>query len=232
MASSALNVGEVARVVDLIRPCFDEYVARYNERKYPPTVYDQLLNAFRAPMRVTHDDIRIAILWKFGHLRKRRIPARHEDLISELQLEWHAIASDLAGSPAEVFERLAATAGGPNRYITVSFLLHLLRPTEIPIIDQHNFRAMNYYINEVRSGWRRKRKPSSYADLVTLSAFTKGVRSCWKTADPETAPSERALDRFLMMFGKSLKVGKRQSRSKPVFTLTTASRPAAEPARR
>ena len=208
MVTSPLNIDELARVVGLIRPYFDKYVARYDDRKYPPAVYEQLLDAFRVPCQVAKGDIRTAILWKFGHLGKLRIPAHHEELISELQQEWPGLVSALDGSDEEVFKQLMTAVGGLTRYITVSFLLHLLRPTEIPIIDQHNFRAMNYFFKAVRSGWRSKAKPSTWGDLVMLSAFSRGVQSGWKAVDPATVPSERRLDWFLMMFGKALKARK------------------------
>jgi hypothetical protein len=164
-------------------------------------------------------DIREAILWKFGHCGKKRIPAHHEALISELQRKRSELVSALAGSTADVFDRLTGVVG-PHRYITVSFLLHLFRPTEIPIIDQHNFRAMNYYFSALRSEWPPKSKPSTYRDLATLSGFACGVRSVWKGVDRATVPSELALDRYLMMFGKALKTERRQRRRSQVHAST------------
>jgi hypothetical protein len=79
---------EARAVVDLIRPCFAEYVARYDERKYPPKTYEDLLRAFGAPDKVTGAEIRVAMLWKFGHLGKQRIPSHHEALISCIQKRW------------------------------------------------------------------------------------------------------------------------------------------------
>jgi hypothetical protein len=40
------------------------------------------------------------------------------------------------------------TKNGNKRYITVSFITHLIHHNEIPIIDQHNFRAMNFLENK------------------------------------------------------------------------------------
>jgi hypothetical protein len=211
---SALDPAEASRIVELIRPHLDEYIAKYDERKYPPVIYERLLRVFRAPRRMDADDIRQAILWKFGHLRKRRIPAHHERLISELQRKWPKLIPVLAGSAEEVFTRMTVAAGR-HRYITVSFLLHLLMPLDIPIIDQHNFRAMNHYFKAVRSGWRPKSKPRAYEDLTTFAAFLRSVLGRWKTIDPLTVPSEKLLDQYLMMFGKALKARRRRSQSAP-----------------
>ena len=210
-ATTVLTDEEAARVVDLIRPCFSRYVSEYDERKYPHGIYKYLLRTFKAPEKVSDDDIRTALLWKLGHLAKRRIPAHHEALIACLQERWPGFSSATLGPPAEVFDRLAAAVEVATRYITVSFLLHLLRPAEVPIIDQHNFRAMNYYFRMVRPVWRRKSKPSTYGDLETLASFLSAIRGRWKRIEPCTVPSQVCLDRFLMMYGRALKSRKVKS---------------------
>jgi hypothetical protein len=193
-------------------PDFENYVVKYDERKFPPSVYDQLRRALRSPLKVTHDDIRGAFIWKFGHTRKTQIPDSHETLISEIQQNWPQLSKALNGSTEAVFRRFAASIRGRTpRYITVAFLLHLLRPKDIPIIDQHNFRAMNHYLRAVRGDWEPKSKPSTHDDLVALSAFMIGVRSQWETTDASTKPTELSLDRFLMMYGKGLKPRKPRS---------------------
>lgn len=200
-----LSEEEARRVVERIRPYFDEYVSKYDERKYPPGVYEDLLRAFGAPDEVTGSDIRTAILWKFGHLGKQRIPSHHESLISCIQERWPVLSPAILGSPGEAFNRLDTAVGGPHRYITVSFLLHLLRPSEVPLIDRFNFRAMNYYFDEVRPGWRSKHRPSVYSDLETVSNFLNAITRGWQIVDASSLPAKRDLDRFLMMKGKALK---------------------------
>jgi hypothetical protein len=207
---AAWEVTAAARVVELIRPDFVNYVTRYSESKYPPSVHERLMDAFVAPQHVTDHDIRLAVLWKFGHLKKQQIPSRHEALILELQRRWPDLISQeiFTGSTEAVFDNLQREVGGPHRYITITFLLHLLRPNEVPIIDQHNFRAMNYFVNVVRqthAALPSKSRPTNYADLATLSDFVGSLLSCWRKIDPTTLPSEQMLDRFLMMFGKALK---------------------------
>jgi hypothetical protein len=94
---------------------------------------------------------------------------------------------------------------GPNRFITIAFLLHLVRPRAVPIVDQHNFRAINKLMLEVRPGWRSKSMPSRYRDLETVAMFMGAVLRAWRQAMPESAPSSRTLDKFLMMYGKAMK---------------------------
>lgn len=164
---------------------------------------------------VSDGNIRTAALWKFGHLRKNRIPRHHEHLILSLQRQWPALCSTLIGPTAEVFTKLKNAIGGRDPFITVAFFVHLLRSSEVPIIDQHNFRAMNYYCMAVRPAWRPKSKPRTYQDLVTLSSFLSDIGCRWVASDQSTVPDERKLDRFLMMYGKALKARKRPRPSVP-----------------
>lgn len=220
---------EAGRAVELIRPYFDKYVSEYDERKYPPRVYEALLCAFRTPEKVSNHDIRTALFWKFGHLGKGRIPSRHEKLISFVKEHWPDLSSATLGPPVKVFDHLAAGVGRAHRYITVSFLLHLLRPVEVPIIDQHNFRAMGHYFSVVRPGCRPKSGPSSYRDLETLSSFLNAIKDSWESIEPSTVPTMYRLDRFLMMYGKALKSRKVTSPKIPSILAPVA--PAFEPSR-
>lgn len=220
-----LSDEEARGVVERIRPRFGQYESKYDERKYPPKIYDDLICAFSAPGNVTGEDIRRAMLWKLGHLRKKRIPSQHESLISRIQRCWQNLSPAATGPTVEAFDRIAAAVGGRHPYITVCFLLHLLRPSEVSIIDQFNFRAMNHYFAEAHPGWRSKNRPSTYGDLETLSRFLSAIKRAWRFADPSNVPSERGLDRFLMMKGKALK-----SQQAPSPKISLSEAPAASAA--
>lgn len=203
-ANLLLAPGEACRIIELVQPHFDAYVARFNETKYPPEVHQRLQFAFAKPNEVSRDDIRLAILWKFGHLIKKNpetIPNSHKRLISDIWGHWPTLITGLSGPTAAVYDRLIAAFGGAHRFITVSFFLLLLRPAEIPIIDQHNFRAVNHFLGLVRPALRAKRAPRSYEDLMLVSAFLGSVRTHWQPP----APSESELDRFLMTYGQALR---------------------------
>lgn len=92
-------------MVERIRPSFDEYVSTYDELKYPPKIYEDLVSAFEKPDNVTGDDIRKAMLWKFGHPRKQRIPSHHERLISCIQEGWPDLLLAIPDSTSEFFQR-------------------------------------------------------------------------------------------------------------------------------
>ena len=149
--------------------------------------------------------LRDALLWKYGHLGKPTIPPAHELLISQLQRGWPAAVTALPGAPDDAFVAIERDFGGKTRFITVAFLLHLLHPRKVPIIDQHNFRAVNALLASVRPAWKIKRRPSQYADISLVAAFMEAVLTAWRRRAPESVPSNRDLDKFLMMYGKAIK---------------------------
>jgi hypothetical protein len=65
------------------------------QRRYPPKIYEDLRRALRVPDNITDEEIRLAMLWKWGHLRKERIPSHHEALIS-----WAALSPGVSGCAA------------------------------------------------------------------------------------------------------------------------------------
>jgi len=196
---------EAWQIAKAIRPRFAEYVAQYDTKKYRPVVYQRIRREFRQPERVAPGTLREALLWKYGHLGKPAIPPAHELLISQLQRGWPAAVAALPGAPEDAFVAIARDFGGKTRFITVAFLLHLLRPRNVPIIDQHNFRAVNALLAGVRPAWRTRRQPSQYADILLVAAFMEAVLKAWRRRAPESAPSGRDLDKFLMMYGKTIK---------------------------
>lgn len=201
-SSAILSAPEVTRIVRAILPRFEEYVVRYEERKYWPEVYACVRQGFGCPRDVPNDTLRDALLWKYGHLGKPAIPAAHERLILEVQRHWRTVVAELPLDAEATFRVLQKTIGGDTRFITVAFLLHLLRPTEVPIIDRHNFRAVNGFIAGSRPGWLARKKPSRYQDIILVSGFMRAVLPALNGQNPEQNYTERDLDKFLMMYGK------------------------------
>lgn len=196
---------ESSAIVALIRPSFTETAATYDTNKYWPDVYSRVQAAFLAPKKVQAKTLDEALRWKWGHLSKTGMPGAHRRLISQLQREWPSVAPHLPQSPELTFAMLETRFGGTTRFITVAFLVHLLFQERIPIIDQHNFRAVNALIGQVRPTWRSKKKPSRFSDILLVAGFMSSVAHAWRNEDPATAPSARELDKFLMMYGKSIK---------------------------
>lgn len=200
-----LSEQEACAIANAIEPQFKMYSAMYDTKKYWPDVYQRACQEFRQPDQVTAETLRDALLWKYGHLGKKNIPSAHELLISDLQKGWGEAMAALPSAPPEAFLALDRGFGGKTRFITVAFLVHLLHPGQVPIIDQHNFRAVNALMRGVRPTWRIRQKPSRYADIELVAAFMRSVLKAWRRNAPETAPPHRELDKFLMMYGKALK---------------------------
>jgi hypothetical protein len=87
----------------------------------------------------------------------------------------------------------------------VAFLLHLLHPRSVPIIDQHNFRAVNALLAAVRPEWKGRSRPTMYGDIALVGTFMDAVLRAWSRHAPTTVPKPLDLDKFLMMYGKSIK---------------------------
>lgn len=63
-----------------------------------------------------------------------------------------------------------------------------------------------------------------YADIALIAAFMEAVLEAWVLQAPESAPSDRDLDKFLMMYGKAIK-----QRSVNRLHVTKAGGPTVEP---
>lgn len=153
LARERLSDSEAWQIAKAIRPRFAEYASQYDTKKYWPDVYQRVRREFIQPRTVPPGTLRDALLWKYGHLGKPAIPLAHERLISPLQRGWPAVIATLPNAPEDAFVALDRDLGGKRRFITVAFLLHLLYPGKVPIIDQHNIRAVNALVAGVRPTW-------------------------------------------------------------------------------
>jgi hypothetical protein len=187
----------------MISASLKEYIGQYNKAKYPADTYIRARRAFSTPGTVTSADIKEALLWKYGHLRKSRYPQAHLRLIKDVQRIWPSFVSSGFNKPETASRFWSRELGRPKAFITIAFLVHLLHQKTLPIIDQHNFRAVNYYVRQVRPSWRSKRLPSSLEDHSMVAAFITSIRRAWPAG--LSKPSARDLDKYLMMFGKELK---------------------------
>jgi hypothetical protein len=68
----------------------------------------------------------------------------------------------------------------------------------VPIIDQHNFRALNYFLNNSVLSPYAKKNPSNWDDIECLKGFVSDISKSLNKKGEE-------VDKYLMMFGKELK---------------------------
>jgi len=180
---------------------FDYYYKKYSFSKYPSEIYLESIKSF-SMLNKENDYVDLALRWKWGHsVDKINIPESHIKLIEEVKSKWvDFISSGSYNSSFDTFtwwsKRLAKNTY--KRYITVSFITHLIHHHEIPIIDQHNFRAMNYLENNFTLE-NSKKSPSNWEDILKLKVFINNLKASFPNRSKED------IDKFLMMFGKSLK---------------------------
>ena len=200
-----LTLEEAVEVARAIAKDFHHYLRKYEEKKYPLTELAELRTAFSSLVLVTEAIIRRALIWKYGNWGKTRIPEAHERIAKKIAAVWRELPPGgnevMAINLARWAHKVSQTS-----FITGCFLFHLSDHANAPILDQHNYRAVNYYFKQVRPGWRGKAKPSKVEDLILVKDFMEAVLKNWSDHISCPRPSPDKLDRFLMMFGKSLKV--------------------------
>ena len=165
-----LTQDEIGSIVRVIAPVWYSYASKYDEQKYPPSELKRLREVFSTPESVFERDIVAALVWKYGHTGKANYPGRQRALAGRIAMQWRKNAILPTQDPNDAFHRWRSLLG-PTSFITVCFLLHLVHPDTLPILDQHNYRSVNLLIAGFRSDWRVKAKPSMFDDLLTCPPF-------------------------------------------------------------
>jgi hypothetical protein len=193
-----ITPNEAALVVAQITPIFGQILAEYDFGKYPSADYIRFKVSFSA-LQNPNPDIADAMVWKWGHWGKPNYPRHHRDLIAEIQGLWPQFVGSGSGqTSSQTFQWWSDQLARPTTYITVAYISHLVHHNEpLPIIDQHNFRAMNSLLSGIRQNHQMKKKPSSWTDIVELKQFMASIQ----VGLPQRNFDE--IDRFLMMYGKN-----------------------------
>jgi hypothetical protein len=195
---------ETAAVVRGIAPELLRYANQYDEKKYPPAELARLRAVFATPDSVLEPDIVAALVWKYGHTGKANYPKHQRALAARIAKLWSTNAMLPAQDPMDAFSRWRALLG-PTSFITVCFLLHLVQPDAVPILDQHNYRSVTLHLATVRPGLGGKAKPSQFSDLLLVRDFGLAVLGGWERYSTSEKPPADVLDRYLMMHGKAHK---------------------------
>ncbi|WP_034098565.1 hypothetical protein [Pseudomonas rhodesiae] len=195
---SKTTPSEATLIAARIAPVFDAVLNEYDFLKYPAAHYQAFKTSYSA-RTAQNPQIADSLLWKWGHWGKPNYPQRHRNLIAEVEGLWpRFIGSGCAQAPDQTFQWWQAQFKRQTTYITSAYITHLVHHSApLPIIDQHNFRAMNALFETVRPSQKRKKRPSSWNDIQVLKDFMSQVL----VAMPQRSFSE--LDRFLMMYGRN-----------------------------
>lgn len=200
-----IEAAEWQRVLDEVKKTYTSHLELYSYQKYPAQEYEGFKNTFSA--LAENVDLSAALLWKWGHWGKDNFPSKQKLLISEIESLWPAFRSwalSVSGksTPEATFQWWDKRLGR-LRYITSAYLTHLIHPLQVPIIDQHNFRAMNH-LRKIPSA---KKKPSNWDDIVRLKHFLREASKRYQRPEAE-------FDKYLMMYGRARKPRKVRSSRK------------------
>jgi hypothetical protein len=201
---------EAIQIAKSISSIYRHHLANYSFDKYPAPDYLRYKSAYSA-LQIPNTEIKASLIWKWGHFGKNNFPAKQQLLIKRVEALWPKYITESSrgrvspSSSADTFrwwrDKLPLTS-----YITAAFITHLVHHAErVPIIDQHNFRAMNFLICNIQQRPFNDRPPRTFIDIMSLKAFMTAIlKHLSKTNFGE-------LDRFLMMYGKSIKLLKPSS---------------------
>lgn len=218
----SITGNEAKQIAELISPIFNQHLAKYSFTKYPAVDYARFKEAY-SKLSIPNKEIHGSLVWKWGHVGKDNFPPQQKELIKKIEKLWpEYVESKDRATAKDTFiwwkAKLPITS-----YITVAYITHLVHHRDpLPIIDQHNFRAMNHFIKQVKSAHKANKTPSSWDDVSRLKSFMAGVL--------EHLPGKNfdELDRFLMMYGRSIKQRKPKKQKNPnnSFERTGPDRPA------
>src|SRR4051794_30831367 len=119
----------------------------YSFDKYPPDLYASYREAFG--LGKEEAPVREALLWKYGKAASSGYPKSYATILTDADTLWKKFLElESRPSPKDCFKwwisKLGVPKSGRPRFITAAFVTHLVHgQDEVPIIDQHNFRAAN-----------------------------------------------------------------------------------------
>lgn len=200
-----LKATDWRRITDEVKTIYTSHLELYSFKKYPTPEYETFKNTFSALAEKV--DLSAALLWKWSHRGKTNYPSKQRALIRAIEARWllyrqWAKSTSVQPSPRATFEWWTRQRG-QRRYITRAYLTHLIHPLQVPIIDQHNFRAMNH-LRRIPSA---KKTQSNWSDIVRLKHFLREASKRFQCPEAE-------LDKYLMMYGRALRPRKVRSSRK------------------
>ena len=170
----------------------------YDFSKYSLDNYKEFQYDFSS-LELENTSIEEALKWKWGHAGKNNYPSAQQNLAKDIEKNWKQFASNKFVNSKDTFDYWQNIFNRNTTYITAVYITHLVHYDEIPIIDQHNYRAMNHLIKLfIDSDYQFKKKPSNWNDIVKFKNFIDYLSIAMKI-------DKEKLDKFLMMYGKSIK---------------------------
>ena len=193
-----LTHDEAVQISQIINPIFDEVVADYDFHKYPADRYELFQNTF-SQLPLNNGLIEESLKWKWGYWHKDNYPGRQQQFVEEAIQNWQNYVNQNHNlTSLQTFNWWSNAFNRRTAYISVAYITHLIHHAEpMPIIDQHNYRAMGAFKGQTRDNYHQKKKPSNWNDIVFLKQFMQSLLPLL----PGRGFSE--FDRFLMMYGRN-----------------------------
>ena len=193
-----LTQEQLLTIKEEVESKFNYYLGKYDSQKYSEDIYIQSKINFKDLYKVNADDITQALLWKYGHINKSNYPDAHKKLIKMIIDNWLDFCKNNTYTLNNMYDFWKERLKGHQNFVTIAYLIHLIKSDEMQIIDQHNFRAFNYLVLLVNPGYSFTNKPNKLLDLKNYNHFfyqLLGILDLDKN-------KKRELDKFLMMYGK------------------------------
>lgn len=200
---------------------------QYDQVKYPLAFYNYFLKRIKACQQPNNlfTCLFLMLHWKYGKVREGTDKAKNMITINGKSFSWSNINIDFEKyrndanflnqcfdfrdgviDGHEFFEYLREKKIFGKSLVLQVFLLHLLRPSQYPMIDQHVWRAMRVFHANLKSIYE---KPKTWSDYKQYMEFFNNVVKSLK-GEGHIQFDKQTIDRALMSFGKWIKSKKKK----------------------
>jgi len=189
---------------------FDKLIECYDDGKYPEDTYREIIRETRH-QGLSERNLKLAILWKYGKYNQftqgKKYPSQYDKIISRINKnlsESNEIVLSELPRDEKISKLKHALDRILDRIVTKAWIAHIYFPETCRIIDQHNFRAMRYFLFDKKPSPKQKLAlinilPSTWDDIHEFEQFFEELKAQNPYLD------DRSLDKYLMVYGKRLK---------------------------
>ncbi|GAB7057311.1 MULTISPECIES: hypothetical protein [unclassified Paenibacillus] len=196
--SMTLSEKEKRAIAAFVQEHVDEHLFRFPYARYPVEPLDEWKRMFCDPAAVPITALRQALGWQFGAWQRKDLPSAHSRTILNIVKAWPEFVQSAAFGAAQSFQfwekRLPDWQNGFN---AATFLLHLLRPDDFEIADQHRIQAMAELLKAINHQDSEQAFSRSLQDLERYSEFFRAIMPKLSFG----SKNRLQFDRFLKAYG-------------------------------
>lgn len=196
----SLSESKKKALYGLIAQRYDLHMSRFPYAKYPSEPLSEWRKKFADAQHVRPDMIRSVLNWRCGFWQRSNAPFPQKKIAISAIKSWPEFIEQKLTDPAAILsfwtDKFGDTAFG---FDAAAFLLHLLHPSGLELVDTQRLAAMRDLLTEV--GYELQPEASA-SNLAALSIYTEFFRSLLpKMQSQHGEQSSIRLDRFLMAYG-------------------------------